>query len=258
MASEKKQLRILLGVLDKMEVTYKEDIDLDRAKTKLEKAIEAGKSPDALNDDETEVLSDLGYDVEKPKKKTKTAPADEDEDEEPAPKKKVKKSDDEDEEEEAPKKKAKKVTSDDDEDEEPAPKKKAKSKEKDEDDGAGKPKVREWLLEYLKANKGVERDVCKAAFLEEFGKDKENTLHGALWRAKSDAKYLDGKILVEKKIFTLAKAEVTEEEDEEPAPKKKAKPSKDEDEDDEPKAKKTSKAKAKKDEDDDEDGDEEE
>ncbi len=174
MASAKKQLRVLLAVLDDMEVKYKEDIDLDGAKAKLEKAIEGGKAPSKLDEEQATILQELGYDVELPKKSKKSK-------------------DDED----------------DENDEEEKPEKKS---------------TKDWFIAYFKEHKTPLRNQLKEDYLKEFGKDKENTLHGALWRAKTNPEYLNGKIMVEDRVLRLTKKTV-EAEEEKPT-KKKSKPEK--------------------------------
>jgi hypothetical protein len=217
--TEKKQLRVLLGILDKMGIKYKDDTTLQTAQSKFEAAIESGKAPSKLSEDELEVLRSLEYEIEG----AATAASSEEDEEEEKPKKKPKKDEEDEEEEEEDEE-------EEEEEDEEKPKKKQKKDEEEEENK--KPRIRDWFIEFFRKNRSPTRDELHEAYFETYGKDKENTLHGSIWRAKSDPKFLSGRLLVEKRSYSLVKSEEPEpeeEDDEEEKPKKK-KAKKDEEE----------------------------
>ncbi len=184
--SEKKQIKTLVKILGKMDIEVDEDISIEKAKRKFEKAIEAGKSPEGLGSEDIVVLKELGYEI----------------DEEEAPKKKK---DEEEEEEEKPAKKSK------------------KKDEEQEGKGAKKDKgYTTWFKQYFKTHRKVLRSDVKEAWKEEFGDDEaaENALHSMIWRARTQSNLLGGRRIVESKVLTVIKDEVLEaapEEEEKPA-----------------------------------------
>ena len=61
----KKEEKLVLGILDKMEVEYSKDITPKRAKKKLERALDKGVTPkEALDEKEKKILDKMGFKVE--------------------------------------------------------------------------------------------------------------------------------------------------------------------------------------------------
>lgn len=234
-----KTLKAFQAICAKSGVKVKDSYDLEKTKGKFAEAVKEGKmDPSKLDKDDAKVLASLGYDVKviepEPEKKepessdsssgsSSSSSGSSSSSSGPSSSSKSKKGSSSSAAQAAPdgadEAKAGDAKSSDEEagssssSSSSSGEKKSSSGSKTSEKPAGKDVMppetkddqtcREWLKEYLAKKATATRDEVKAAFEDKFGKDKAGTLHGTLYRAKSNADFLGGKVLVEEKVFRV-------------------------------------------------------